>query len=428
MTVQKQLKARIRARMAKTGERYTTARRHVLGAATDTVRDNGYALGGGLHPDSACLVKVFAHHGYTRLSEAMVLGIGGGLGAGYILWEFAAHDMKCLTLGYRYRWNYLDWQLRTLDRLGATYELHTTGGTRGAAAALDAALATGHPAIVVPDRGVVGYWGLPEHLNGYGGHPVVAYAAVADGIRVDDRNHAPLTVPREVLNQARGRVSSYKNHLVTLTTTPAVTDLRPAILAGLRDCVAHLGAKSTSFAVPAWHKWARMVTDTRNPKGWPRLFADGTGLVGTLLSVWEGVQQVGMSGGHLRAMYGDFLDEAAGLLDAPVLHDSAEDFRLAGAAWNAVAEAALPADVAQFATLRDLTAEVAEGVAAGDAGASARAEATQKLWRLSREYDQKPPDVDRAQMFAELSERLAAVHDLERTAVERLEKTVGTLS
>jgi hypothetical protein len=257
---------------------------------------------------------------------------------------------------------------------------------------------------------------------------VVAYAAVADGIRVDDRNHAPLTVPREVLNQARGRVSSYKNHLVTLTTTPAVTDLRPAVLAGLRDCVAHLGAQSTSFAVPAWHKWARMVTDTRNPKGWPRLFADGTGLVGTLLSVWEGVQQVGMSGGHLRALYADFLDEAAGLLDAPALHDSAEDFRHAGAAWNTVAEAALPADVAQFATLRDLTAEVAEGVAAGDAGASARAEATQWLWRLRREYDLKPPDVDRAEMFSELSERLAAVHDLERTAVERLEKTVGTLS
>ena len=41
MTKQKHLKQRIRARMAQTGERYTTARRHIVGAsavsASDTV-------------------------------------------------------------------------------------------------------------------------------------------------------------------------------------------------------------------------------------------------------------------------------------------------------------------------------------------------------------------------------------------------------
>ena len=110
MTSEKHLKARIRARMAKTGERYATARRHLVGSAeTGPARtDGGYRLRGGIHPESANIANVLHRHGYP-VSEAMVLGAGGGLGAGYILWESTEHRIKHLTLGFRNRWNYLDW-------------------------------------------------------------------------------------------------------------------------------------------------------------------------------------------------------------------------------------------------------------------------------------------------------------------------------
>ena len=92
MTESKHLKARIRERMARTGERYMTARRHVVGArAAAPLDDHGWRLRGGLHPDTAAIANVLAHHG-ADVSEAMVLGAGGGLGAGYILWEFEAHQ------------------------------------------------------------------------------------------------------------------------------------------------------------------------------------------------------------------------------------------------------------------------------------------------------------------------------------------------
>ena len=123
MTSEKHLKARIRARMAKTGERYATARRHIVGEATAPAparTDRGYRLRGGVHPESANIANVLHHHGFP-ISEAMVLGVGGGLGAGYILWEWAEHRTKHLTLGFRNRWNYLDWTDQTLDRLGAPY-------------------------------------------------------------------------------------------------------------------------------------------------------------------------------------------------------------------------------------------------------------------------------------------------------------------
>jgi len=419
MTSEMHLKVGIRARMAKTGERYTTARHHVAGSGgrgAAPVTDAGYTLRGGVHPESANVANLLAHLG-TAVSEAMVLGIGGGLGAGYLLWEFAAHESKELTLGFRNRWNYLDWTTRTLDRLGTTYTVRSTTGAKAASAALTSALAAGTPAIVVPDRQLVGYWHLPPHLEGHGGHQIVAYAEADGAVRVDDRNLRPLTVDRVVLDRARARVDSYRNHLWTVTAPPRRPDLATAVRNGIADCVAHLGGDSSSFAVSAWRKWSRLLTDTTNTKGWPKVFAGGDGLVGALLSIWEGVEPVGMSGGHLRDLYADFLDEAAELLEDPGLRHCAADFRVAAGLWHAVAEAALPADVPEYARLRELSAAAAATMAAGDDGAEERAEVAAQLWALRAEYDRRPPvPAD----FTELSARVAAVYEAEEAAVQRL--------
>jgi hypothetical protein len=420
MTDKKQLKARIRARMAKTGERYTTARRHLVGASDSHVTDHGYALRGGIHPDSALIVNAFNHLGYTGLSEAMVLGIGGGLGAGYILWEFAAHNSKHLTLGYRQRWQYIDWIPNTLDRLGVRYEQHATGGAKAAAAKLDESIAAGRTAIVWPDRMHIGYWHLPAHHDGYGGHPVLAYALTGDRVRVDDRNHAPLTVPREAFDRARGRVGSYKNKLISIAEAPGRLDLPVLVRAGIDDCVDFLGGSSDSFSVPAWRKWSRLTTDRRHAKGWPRVFGDGTALVGALCSIWEGAEPAGMNGGHLRELYADFLDEAAAVLDTPDLTGCAEDFRAAGAAWHQVTEAALPADVPEFVRLRELMATLASAIADGDEGDEAREDAATQLWAMRTDLDRKPPIGDLDALFAAIGERVAAAYEIEKAAVERL--------
>jgi hypothetical protein len=419
MTSQKHLKARIRARMARTGERYATARRHEVGSPEPVSRDHGWTLRGGVHPDAANIANVLANLGAAPLSEAMVLGIGGGLGAGYILWEFAAHNAAVLVLGYRHRWNYFDWTARTLSRLGVPFQSSATSGEQKAAAALTSALEAGRAAIVIPDQQLVGYWHLPSHLEARGGHPVVVYATVDDAVRVDDRNHGPLTVDRSVMDRARARVVSYKNTLVVVEGGPPSLDLPSLVRAGIADCVAHLGGDSTSFAIPAWRKWARLLTDTRNAKGWPRVFADGAGLTGALMSIWEGVEPVGSSGGHLRDLYAQFLDEAAPLLgsSAEAARRAATAFRTCAAAWHEVAETALPGDVPQYARLRQLTADVAAGVAAGDAGVASARIAAAELWGLRAEYDRKPPaEPD----FAALAQRVGAVHEAERDAVDAL--------
>ena len=421
MTARKHLKAHIRARMARTGARYVTARRHVVGAEDAPAVDHGYALRGGVHPDTAAVANVLAHHGVAAehtgepLSEAMVLGIGGGLGAGYILWEFKAHGAATLVLGFRNRWQYPDrWMASVLERLAVPAEHLETGGARTAARQLDAALAAGLPALATVDRGSIGYWHLPPEMQGRGGYPVVVYAAGDGRVRVDDRMLAPRWVERRVLDAARARVGSYRHRLCVIAPDHGelpVGLLRDAVRAGLADAAEHLSARSDSFGLPAWRKWARMMTGDAG-KAWPRVFASGRGLAGALLSTYEGIQPVGLFGGHLRGLYADFLDEAAGLLEEPSLSEVADAWREAAALWAALADLALP--VEPFGRLRELLAEVHETVVSGGDASGAAAE----LWDLRRSLDEGAP-VDAAALFPAMGAALEEIYAAERAAFER---------
>jgi hypothetical protein len=436
MTSDKRRKARIRARMAKTGERYTTARRHVIGAHPPPEEPPapaplGYRLRGGLQPDAAGVANVLAHAGATGpdgapLSEALVFGVMGGLGAGYILWEFAHDNSRALTLGFRNQWQYHDRSVVTaLDRLGIGYDQHATRGAKKAARTLDAQFDAGRPAIVWPDRGVVGYWRLPAGLEGHGGHPIVVIGPDDNGrVHLDDRTSAPLTVPRDVLDRARGRVGSYKNTLIDVRPQPGPIDtsrLRPAIIAGVDDCVGQLGATSTSFALPAWRKWSRLLTDPDNAKSWPQVFADGVGLSGALLSVWEGTSSSGMAGGHLRHLYADFLTEVAPLLGVDV-DDVVDGLRVAAELWTTLGATAIGTDDG-LRQLRDLTVVIRHCVAAeGDAGASEALAAATELWKRRAALDADCPLSSRAidQRFADMSDVLRRIHDVEARAVTAL--------
>jgi hypothetical protein len=98
------------------------------------------------------------------LTEAAILGIGGGLGAGYILWEFKSLGGPVLTLGFRNQWQYPwipGWTGKTLDRLGIEPDLHETGGAKGAREALDVRQDAGVPVIAGIDLQSLGTRGQP---------------------------------------------------------------------------------------------------------------------------------------------------------------------------------------------------------------------------------------------------------------------------
>ena len=247
MTTDKAFKRVVRARMAKTGERYAAARRTLVEGATDghhaeptaeAATPSGYRMRGGLHPETATLANVLANQGVVSgltgepLTEAAILGIGGGLGAGYILWEFKSHGGPVLTLGFRNQWQYPSipgWTGKTLDRLGIEPDLHETGGAKGAREALDARLDAGVPVIASVDLQSIGTWGQPDALSGYFGLVVVVFGRDDDGsYLVDDRGRDPFRVSPAVMAAARGRIGSFKHRIVGLRTTPGADPGRTA--------------------------------------------------------------------------------------------------------------------------------------------------------------------------------------------------------
>jgi hypothetical protein len=195
----------------------------------------------------------------------------------------------------------------------------------------------------------------------------------------------------------------------------------------LADQVDHLRSSSDSFSLPAWRKWSRLMTDAKNVKGWPRVFADGRGLFGALLSIVEAVDgRAGASGGHLRERYADFLDEvtAAGIAR---LGEAATAWRASADLWEDLADAAVPSDLdgALEAVRQDevLYAAVMEG----EPGRAEARSASARLLAIKGEHatDVSLSDDRVADLFADLGSRIAAIHAAEVAAVDATAAAIG---
>lgn len=444
MTTRKGFKRLVRARSAKTGESYATARRVLLGEAGPSgppPSDDPRPVQRGIHPDTASMATVLATQGVLSpvagrpMSEALLLVAGGGLGAGYILWEFASRKGALLTLGFRNQWQYPGipgWFGKTTERLGVPTVLHETSGARTAREALDTALAGGSPVVATVDQQTMGLWGLPPELSGYAGYPVVVTGRTDDGAYlVDDRGTAPFVVPAEVMAAARGRVGSYRHRLIELRPTPGplpADRLRDALMAGLADQVDHLSSRSDSFSLPAWRKWSRLMTDRRNAKGWPRVFAAGHGLFDALISMVELVDDgVGAWGGHLRDLYADGLEETAAILDRPALREAAGAWRASADLWQEFADAAVPTDVDGAADAVELAEELHDAVMRGEPGRAHARRAAAGLWEIRGRYANAWPlaEDETDALLADLGRRLAAIHAAEQTALEATGRAIG---
>jgi hypothetical protein len=402
---------------------------------------------GGLHPETATLANVLANQGVVSgltgepLTEAAILGIGGGLGAGYILWQFQAehrgkvHRGPVLTLGFRNRWQYPwipGWTGTTLERLGIEPDVHETSGAKGAREALDARLDDGALVIAWVDLQTIGTWCRPDDLAGHEGLAIVVLGRDPDGAYlVDDRGRNPFRVSPAVMAAARGRISSFKHRILGLPTPagPIPADrLRSAWRAGLEDQVEHLRSRSDSFSLPAWRKWSRMMTDGRNAKAWPRVFADGRGLFGALSAIHENSDgQVGPGGGHLRELYAAALDEAAVALENPAIGDAARAWRVAADLWEDLADAAVPPDLDGAAEAVEAAEALHEAVMAGEPGRSRAVASAEKVWAIRDRYaDAFPLPPDRlASILEDLGTRIAEVYQAEVDALGVTARAIG---
>lgn len=385
---------------------------------------------GGIHSDTAVLRNALTRQslGDPRtdqpLSEAMILGIGGGLGAGYILWEFDKYDSALIVLGFRNRWNYTaDFLKNACERLNVEVDMRETTSVKKAQANLDDALRASGTALLWTDKASLPHHGLPPSQKG---HIIHLIRVEEDGDAtyiVDDLSASPWSLSRDALALAREPIPSNKQRSISLQ--PAENfDLPSAVRAGIDDHISHLSRSSESFSLPVYQKWAKLMTHPKNKKSWRVVFARRAGLYLTLRTVYEGITLDGTEGAGLRDMYADFLMEAQTILDID-LSSAVERYRACAAEWRALAETALSDELPVFVETKALMRARYAAFAGQDQ--SSLEDAMQDLEALEAPNNLEGWPLDGSAtdaLFERMGEQLHSIFEAEQSALDAMKQAM----
>jgi hypothetical protein len=431
MPQDKDFKRLVRARMGKTGESYTTARAHLRPDRDHDRPDRPQ----GRHPDTTALTRLLAALGVTDptsgrpLTEAMVLGVAGGIGFAYFVFEYT--ELTSLYLGGRINPYVLkrDAGEAALTRLGVPAQARRTTGPAAAERQLRAALDQGRPVIATVDVASLQYRAVPAVSRGM--TPQDVLVELRDGEPVLwDLAPVPIAVTWAELAAARAGVRSAKHRLVVAEPPAGAVDLAGAAAAGIADTVAGmLHPPMRNFGLPGLAKWAGLLTDTRDAKGWPRLLASPGRQFQLLTWLLDWVETSDTGGGFFRGMYAEFLEQAAGPLDRPELARLAVDYRDLAAGWTELAAAAVAAGgdgpLARAAALLASRRRLLEEHGADAAAELAAVQA--ELAVLAREATEAQPldPASLSALLADLRARVLHLAEVEEQNVTALNAAVG---
>jgi len=260
-------------------------------------------------------------------------------------------------------------------------------------------------------------------------HVVGVFGMEGEGERfwLDDRAPEAFHIDGEALADARGRIVSFKNRLMTFEA-PDEIELERAVLAGLEDAAAHLAGKSDSFGLPAIQKWARLITDGNHKKGWKTVFKDGRYLYGNLKAIFLHTLPDWSDGGTLRGLYADFLAEAAELLHKPALREIAGQYRAIEEQWLSLGESALPDELPAFARIKTLERQkLAVLVEKGGKGLEEYWKFKTLISELQHGFNESFPLGDEAvnDLLMNLRDQLLEIYQAEHAANQALNLTIG---
>jgi hypothetical protein len=412
------------------------------------MRVEGFTPLAGVHAETASLRTVFAHAGIVAphtgepFSEAMLFGLGGGVGFMYFVFTYEGWPPLLALILRRHgkSGGYSGFVDRILRRTGVEASIGETKSAAAAQRALVRALRDGQPALCSVNEMGLPYLGIPDLLSGptpptlvvHGGTPyaIVVFGLEPDGgpVLVADRRPRPLRLARDELAAARGSVPALKHRLVTVAPPREAPDLRAAIREAIRNgCDGWLRPETTNFGFPALEKWAALLTDERDKRAWPRQFAAPAALFAGLTAVYHFIETDQTGGGALRGLQAAFLDEAADALGDPALRAVADRYREAATLWTDLARSALPDHVPALAESRQLTdlrlRRFAEG---GDEVGDEMRTIWAKRDDAGRAFVADPwSDEERRALLARLATQVLTIHEVELDAVERLARIVG---
>ncbi|MGQ0603301.1 MAG: BtrH N-terminal domain-containing protein [Anaerolineales bacterium] len=381
----------------------------------------------GRHWETGTVHNYFAYRGVKAphtgqpYSEAMLMGISGGLLMGYFSFAYKGHDPHVALLT-RNTFHPLD---TLLTRLGVVqHRQHTSDAKKGVRNLVEA-LEEGTPAIVWADAFSLPYTGLEPRKDWWAAFPILVfgYDEDADKVSIADRAAVPLTVTTGELAAARARVK--KDKFRVLTMDPPDTDKLPvAVQQGIWDCLkyyteAPIKNAKHNFGLAGFQRWADMLTKPKDKQSWAKVFPAGVKMFAGLTSAYSRFELGAMTAEYDRDLYAGFLEEAALVLGKPTLKQAAEPFRTAAQGWGELGLALLPDDIKPFKQTRELLQRQRKlFVEKGSAGLTEIKKARTHFDRLHDSVEKDfPLSASEVVAFREqLAERVLKVGALEKAA------------
>jgi len=302
---------------------------------------------GSIH-NALALQGFVAPHTGQPFSEALLLGVSGGITFGYFTFEYKGY-LPHLALLTR---NTFDPFSTILERLGIAQDVRQTNKTEIAEKNLIETLESGLFPILWADQFSLPYNDLGSNNVMWAMLPILAIRLDENYVVIADRTSQPLRLSMDELTKARGRVKEDKYRLVTLDA-PQPAKLAAAVSKGIYQCIQVFTEKPPkgarhNFGFAAYQRLADMLVNTRNKQSWERFFGPGVRMYHALAGsvgqpgAYSWIQTWGSAPGADRGMYADFLDEAAEMLKRPALKEPAGQFRESFSLWCEFAEAFLP--------------------------------------------------------------------------------------
>src|SRR5579872_3220839 len=270
--------------------------------------------------------EVTAPHTGKPHSEALLLGVSGGIAFAYMVFQYKGWPSH-LSLLTR---NTFDPFQAVIDRMGIVQETKETVDPKRALANLVEALENGSAAAVWVDVFSLPYTNLPSNQKIWAMMPVLVHAYDGQSFYVADRSRVSLKLSVEELMAARARVKKDRFRMATFSP-PDPKKLPEAITAGIRQCVRlfdGIGAPrghADNFGFSGFQKWASMLENARNKQSWARVFPSGADLFQALAGrtaqpgVFIWVMTWGAAPDAERGLFADFIEEAAEILNKPKL-------------------------------------------------------------------------------------------------------------
>src|SRR5215216_2312055 len=383
--------------------------------------------------NALALQGIKAPHTNKPYSEALLLGISGGITFGYFTFEYKGY-LPHLALLLRNTFNPFP---TILERLGIAQDVRQTNKAETAEKNLRDTLHSGLYPILWADQFSLPYNGLPAKEPMWGMTPLLGMALEGETVTVADRSSQPLQLSMTDLTKARGRVKNDKYRLITLEA-PQSTKLAGAVHKGICQAISLFtenpprGSRD-NFGFAAYDKLAALLINKRNKQSWERFFTPGIrmyhALAGSAVQpgAYQWVNTWGSADGAERGLYADFLLEAAQILKRPALKEAAEKLRESHALWLTFVEALLPGDVPLLGESRELIQKKHDLFI--DKGESALPEINQINARLNEillqsESDFPLSNAQAADLRQNLRDILLKISVVEKTAVDQLQSAI----